>query len=488
MAEETQTQLPEGYSVIDNATVKEVRENQYGGYDLIAETISPLIGTPVEQRVPLYQTDFNTRKVSQDVIENTQSNLRKILGDDTITFHESPVDDDPTDIVNWAKAHAGQPIKALYAHDGKVRIAAPRANSGQQTQRRAFWLKKYKPTMGQYNPDEHFLTFFDAQTDADQEAIDKVDLSSDKVRERTSGSGDNKRTETVFSNVGTIQNMMYTSTAEFANGKPVPTKDLTANEVIDYIVALLRQDAPEMLVPKDVQEADKALADKLEDLKKSDQNGLYAIYTVLGSVRYMNNVSSQRRDSVRQFLQTVSINIVSMYIRTDANKVFMLSWRPTRRLDTSRSVVTGFHIEFLKNDFKSNDILLPLVDGAIINESEALQIAKDQNLYNEAEGVVQLHDMREGMDFLRAIFNDKKVRYNATIADANGKTERRLLGTTFVGIESGSSQEATDNQTDAVDTEVLSDNPFDTAVSQETEAEPTTQNDDDTIGSNPFGV
>lgn len=488
MAEETKTQLPAGYSVIDNATIKEVRENQYGGFDLIAETISPLIGTPVEQRVPLYQTDFNTREVSQDVIKNTQNNLRKILGDETITFHEKPVQDDPTDIINWAKEHAGQPIKALYVHDGKVRIAAPRANSGQQTQR-AFWLKKYKPEMGEYNPDEHFVSFLDAQTEEDQKIINDLDTSSPKIRQRTTGSGDKKRTSTSFSTVGTIQNMMYTSTGEFANGKPVPTKDLTVPEVIDYIVAVLRQDAPEVLVPKESQDADKALATKLEELKKNDQNGLYAIYTVLGSVKYMNNVSAERRDTIKTFFQTVSIEVVSMYIRTKANKVFMLSWRPTRRLDTSRSGITGFHIEFLKADFKANDILLPLVDGAIINENEALEIAKKQGLFNESTGVVELADMRQGMDFLRAIFNDKKVRYRSIIADEKGKTEHRLLGTNFVGIESTSEQEATEtNVEEATDEEVTDENPFGASEEEATSTETTTESATSSMGENPFGV
>lgn len=485
--EETQVTLPAGYAEITNATVKEVRQNQYDGFDLIAETISPLVGTKVEQRVPLYMTDFNTKKVSQDVIESTQENLRRVLGDDTITFHETPDESDPTDIINWAAAHVGAPISALYVHEGKVRIAAPRANAGQTTQRQSFWLKKYKPEMGQYDPEEHFVSFFDAQTDEDQKAI--ADLDTKKLAQSTYKG----RQSTTFFGEGVIQNVLYTSAAPY---KTV-TKDLTAVEVIDMLSAILGQDAPEVLVPKESADADKALAAKLEDLKKNDKNGLYAIYSVLGGFTYLNNVSAERRDSIKQFLNTVAINVVSMYIRTKAGRVFQLSTGPMRRLDVSRTQTHGLHIEFLKNDFKSNDILLPLVDGGIIDEAEALKIAKENGYFNEADNVVEFKEMAEGMDFLRKLFNGKTVRYRSVVADDRGATEHRLLGSNFISAKPAADADVTiEEPVDTVSTSTSSNddadiNPFagpeDDVETEEVEA-PAKEVNDAGVGENPFSV
>lgn len=484
MATETQN-LPAGYAVITNATVKEVRANQYDGWDLIAETISPLVGTPVEQRVPLYTTDFNTKKVSQDVIDSTQANLRKVLGDDTITFHETPDENDPTDIVNWAKANVGAPIEALYAHDGKIRIAAPRAQADGDKPM-SYWLKKYKPEMGNYDPEEHFMSFYDAQTDEDQAAIETLDAS------KLAKSSYKGRESTTFFGDGTIQNVMYTSAAPY---KTV-TKDLTAKEVIEYISAILSQDAPEVLVPKESADADKALAVKLEELKASDKNGIYAIYSVLGSFAYLNNVSAERKESVKQFLNTVAINVVSFYVRTKAGKVFQLSVSPMRRLDTSRPQTHGFHIEFLKNDFKSNDILLPLVDGGIIDETEALEIAKKQGVFNETEKVVELTEMSEGMAFLRELFNGKTLRYRSVVADDSKKVEHRLLGSNFISVKSAPDANVEVEEVN-VTAPVADVNPFssdddeeedvkaedvvETKVVEETPVAPTT-------GKNPFGA
>lgn len=487
--EEKQVTLPAGYAVITDATVKEVRKNQYDGFDLIAETISPLVGTPVEQRVPLYMTDFNTKKVSQDVIDATQENLRRVLGDDTITFHETPVDDDPTDIVNWAKANAGAPISELYVHEGKVRIAAPRANTGSATKHQSFWLKKYKPEMGQYDPTEHFMSFFDAQTEADQKAI--ADLDTSKLAKSTFRG---RESITFFGN-GIIQNVLYSSGAPY---KTV-TKDLTAVEVIDMLSAILSQDAPEVLVPKDAVAADKALAKQLDALKKNPKAGLYAIYSVLGGFAYLNNVSEQRRDSIKTFLDTVAINVVSMYVRTDANHVFQLSAGPMRRLDVSRPQTHGFHVEFLKNDFKSNDILLPLIDGEVIDQNEALEIAKDNGYFNEDEGVVEFADMAEGMDFLRKLFNGKSLRYRSVVADDRGATKHHLLGSNFISAtapaDEGVTIEAPVDESTVTSTATAEDvNPFasDEAPAEKKEAvvetEPAAEEDGTAVGSNPFGV
>lgn len=484
----TQTTLPAGYTVITNATVKEVRQNQYDGFDLIAETISPLVGTPVEQRVPLYMTDFNTKKVSQDVIENTQENLRRVLGDDTITFHEVPDENDPTDVVNWVAAHVGAPISELFVHEGKIRIAAPRANSG-SAPTSPLWLKKYKPEFGEYDPEEHFMSFFDAQTDDDQKAIDNLDT---KVLAKSSYRG---RESTTFFGEGIIQNMMFTSGAPY---KTV-TKDLTAVEVIDFLSAILSQDAPEVLVPAASVAADKELAQKLEDLKADPKTGLYAIYSVLGGYAYLNNVSEQRHDAVKSFLDTVSINVVSMYIRTKADRVFQLSMGPMRRLDTSRSNTHGFHIEFLKNDFKSNDILLPLIDGEIIDQNEALEIAKSKGFFNNTTGVVELNTMAEGMEFLRALFNNKEVRYRSVVADDRGVTEHRLLGSNFISAKAPADADVEVKAVDdsAVEPDASDENPFASAPAESVD-EPTVVVDasesatkdvaDVVTGDNPFGV
>ena len=481
--EETQVTLPAGYAEITNATVKEVRKNQYDGFDLIAETISPLVGKPVEQRVPLYTTDFNTKKVSQDVIENTQSNLRRVLGDDTITFREVPDEKDPTDITNWAAAHVGAPISALYVHEGKVRIAAPRANSGQTAQRQSFWLKKYKPEMGVYDPEEQFVSFFDAQTAEDQKAIDELDTK--KLAQSTY----NGRQSTTFFGEGTIQNVLYTSAAPY---KTV-TKDLTAIEVIDYVSAILSQDAPEVLVPKASADADKELAKKLTELKDNEKNGIYAIYSVLGGFTYLNNVSAERRDSVKQFLNTVAINVVSMYIRTKADKVFQLSIGPMRRLDVSRTQTHGLHIEFLKNDFKSNDVLLPLVDGGIIDEAEALKIAKENGYFNEDDNLVEFKEMAEGMDFLRKLFNGKTVRYRSVVADDRGATEKRLLGSNFISAKPAADadvtvEEPTEAPATASTAEADDVNPFDNSDDASTDADEAKETESDEIGANPFGI
>lgn len=503
MAQEQNVTLPAGYSVITNATVKEVRANQYNGFDLIAETISPLVGTKVEQRVPLYTTDFQTHQVSQDVIEGTQANLRRVLGDDNITFHETPDETDPNDIVNWAAAHVGAPISALYVHEGKVRIAAPRANNG-DSPRQSFWLKKYSEDMGAYNPDENYLSFFDAQTEADQKAIE--DLNT-KVLAQSSFKG---HTSITFFGEGTIQNVIYSSAVPY-NARAA-AKDLTAHEVIDLLVAVLSQDAPEVLVPKASVDADKALAVKLLDLKNNDKNGLYAIYSVLGGVNYLNNVSEERRDTVKQFLNTVSIDIVTMYIRTKANKVFQLSTNPMRRLDVSRSQTHGLHIEFLKNDFKSNDILLPLVDGNVIDEAEALRIAKDNGYVNAETGLVELADMAQGMEYLRQLFNGKTVRYRSVVADDRAKTgtiaktEKRMMSSNFISAKPaddaqpaeavGAKDAAPEVEPEpikviAAKTDVPSSdfNPFDVAPAAEEEpkaAEPV--EDGSAIGSNPFAI
>lgn len=466
--------LPAGYSVIDNATIKEVRENQYNGYDLIAETVSPLTNSVIEQRVPLYMTDFKTHEVSDDVIANTEKQLREVLGDDTITFHATPDANDKTDIVNWAKEHAGSPIKALYVHDGKIRISAPRSDNQQTGERRSFWLRSYREEYGAYDPEQYYVPFIEAQTEEDQEAIKNLDTKSPHISE----SKFRNRKNTTFFGEGVIQDVFYTSGADF-NTK---TEDKDMPTIYAMISATLAQDAPEVLVPKESQDADKALAKEIDKLGADPENGLYALYAVLGGYRYLNNVSDQRRDPVKQILSKQNIKVVSMYIRTATGKVFQLSVNPTRKLDLSNPRTHGLHIEFLGNDFKSNDVLFALVEGGIVDDAEVLEIAKAQGVYNADENRVILPDMPAAMDFLRAIFKDKVVRYRSVIADDRGPVDHSRLGSNFISarnaddkdvkVEAPVENEVTDSPV-VDDTTPTTDDPFaDVQTPAEDEADP----------------
>ena len=478
--------LPEGYSVITNATVKDLRKTPYDTYELIASTTSPLTGTEIEQRMPLYTTDFNTRKESDDVVAATQANLREALGDDSIVFRATPDESDENDLINWVKAHVGDPIKAIYLHEGKARIAAPRPQT-EGGQHRTLWLKKYKPEMGTYNPDEHYLSFFDAQTDEDQAAINALDTSSSKISESTFRG----RKSTAFFGTGTIQDVTT------ANGAPfnTQTKEMSIVELAETISAILSMDAPEALVSKEHVTSDKALAEKLNTFGDNPNDGLYALYALLGGYRYLNNVSEERAPQVKALIDSLNISVVTMYVRTGANKTFQLSANPMRKLDLSRPSTHGLHIEFSRDDFKSDDIMLPLVNGDIIDQNEALQVAKDLNLYNENTHRVELATYVQGMDYLRELFNGKTIRYRSTIADDRGKTEHRLLGSNFISATAPTTEEQVTVEepvNDTVETVVDMGNPFAQADSEKTEEpaveDTATNTPTEDVIENPFAI
>lgn len=471
------TELPKNYDAVKNATLKEVRKNKYGSYDMIVEIKSGLTGTVVEQPVPLYIHEFNTDVVSEDVINRTQSRVREILGDDTITIHAEPDASDQTDIVTWAQNHQHAPISELYTHNGKLRISAPSASNGQMT---SMYRKKFNGE-GTYDPNTQLLSFFDAQTDENQTQINNlkgsnIKESSYKGRQRVNFFG-TARVEDVIS----VSGVPYQTTP----------KDYSRDELINVISAILSQDAPEILVPKDHLESDKATAANLQDLKSNENAGLYQILSVLGGFTYVNNVSEERRDAVKATLSTTAISVVTMYLRTPADRVFQLSVGPMRKLDLSRTDIRGFHIEFLKNDFKSTDVLLPLVDGGFIDENEAIAVAKKQNVYDEAKGMIEFKDSYQALDYLRALFKNKEVSYRSEIKNDRAVTEKRLLGSTFVSIQEPSDANVVvetpteTNVAESVSEEI--DTNFDPFATDDDSTEDTAPTNDDTP-SNPFGV
>lgn len=475
------TELPKNYDAVKNATLKEVIKNKYGSYDMIVEIKSGLTGTIVEQPVPLYIHEFNTDVVSEDVVNRTQSRVREILGDDTITIHAEPDASDKTDIVTWSADHAHAPISELYTHNGKLRISAPSASNGQMT---SMYRKKYKGE-GTYDPNTQLLSFFDAQTDANQAQINalkgsNIKESSYKGRQRVNFYG-TARVEDVIS----ISGVPYQTTP----------KDYTRDELIDVISAILNQDAPEILVSAEHVASDKQTAANLQDLKANENAGLYQILSILGGFTYVNNVSEERHDQVKATLSTTAISVVTMYLRTPAERVFQLSPGPMRKLDLSRTDIRGFHIEYLKNDFKSTDVLLPLVDGGFVDENEAIEVAKRQGVYSDAKGMIEFNDSYQALDYLRSLFKNKEVSYRSEIKNDRSVTEKRLLGSTFVSIQEPSdanvtveapvetaSTETTTNTAPEVDVN------FDPFATEDEATKTTKPEETDDTPSNPFGI
>lgn len=425
---------------IDDAKLKGARVNRYGSQELVYAIADPWnpSAPAIEQEVRLYTSPFGSQEPDDQIIAQTQENLRTALNSDEITFHAQPDPNDPNDIINWAKSHPDVNVN-IYTVNGKVRLTDKVATgNGSGAFGGSQFLKKYNPSKQEpFDPDKFLVGFLDAQTEEDQHTINQLDLTNGSLSESTYNG---KKRVTFFGN-GTIDRTIFTGTAPFVNGAHAETEDATVIQLIDKLLPVL------------VTDADKDVADKLTALKSNPSAGLYNVYEIIGGY-YANNVSETFQTAIKSILNTVSGVIATFYVRTQAGKLFQVSTGPMRSNGK-------LHIEFLAADFKPIDVTRPLLQSGLVDRMEMTQIAAELGFFTKEKGLV-LNNPGEALTFLNAIFQGRSVRYFSAVMSNGQKSDTQRLGSRIYSVgesQAPTPRDVTNSSTVAIETKTVQPEP-----------------------------
>lgn len=175
-------------NLIKNTKIEYVEDNTNGGDpNLVFSFPNPLDEEEPQLRtIRLFTTDRKTKAISEDTIAQTEKILQTNLNDESITFAADPKQAKDTDIRHWVKAHKGENIDNVYQNGQYYQLGL---GTGSSNFGGSNHLKTYHPDKATepYNPAEHRMSVFNAQTEELQQAIKNNDTSHNDVYQKRNG-------------------------------------------------------------------------------------------------------------------------------------------------------------------------------------------------------------------------------------------------------------------------------------------------------------
>ena len=388
--------------LIENTRIEYVEDNENGiDPNLVFSFPNPLDeDEPQLRQIRLFTRDRN-RQLSDEVISQTQDILRTNLNDDTITFAATPDEAEDTDIRNWVKEHKGEEINNVYQNGQYYQLGL---NNGTSNFGGSKHLTNYNPDTAteKYDPTQHRMGVFNAQTDEAKEAMRNGDttFNNGTVRIYKKRNG----------NVGVeLNHVIHDVVLESANAFGAETDKNTRLDFLDEVIesySIIKKQEPNKLSVEDVQE----FRDKVA--KEPHKYGYRALMEFIGGSTaplLPKNVSSIAKDTLENSTRLTA----ALYIKNPETGIIYRSSRQTVRPDISGQNYNPNFLEFFAKDEARKDVVAYLSNFNIPDfdkvASEALKEVlkgKVSNLDNPDFGDVPT----TMLTFMQHILNGREIR------------------------------------------------------------------------------
>lgn len=380
-----------------------------GRYELHVVIPNPLApGQFIERAVTLWHAKPGDTNPDVSTIEQTQTALRRSLGDNSITFSYPLNTADPNNIQAWLAAHPNAKVTELY-QKGRYTQLGDTSQSSQFGDSK--YLKLWEPKSNvAFDPNVNFVRLFDALPMPLQRAISSGNFHGDGFRTTRSGN--------VYL---TIDNEVVDHVAfATANAYESNSKDMSCRDIAADIVRTIQQMAttPEA----------KNIGQEIVNLVQQGQPyGLSTLVKIVGGM----NAPRLKNDSVlngavKSILQTASRVTLQMYVRNldtgFIHRVSSFKFRgEIRRNDVG--------LEFALADYQPVDVDEFLLNGLGIAPSEIINIAKEHGLTKNDQGqeVPNRDTVNDALKLFNAILENREVTINTMVAKANGPRDVTML-------------------------------------------------------------
>lgn len=389
--------------LLENTRIEYVEDSERGGDpNLVFSMPNPLDEDQPQMRsIRLWTKDRESNQVSDETVQTTEESLRKNLNDDSITFAADPKDAEDTDIRHWAKEHQGEPIENVYQRGQYYQLGL---NTGNSAAGGSKFLRTYDPNTATepYNPEQHRMGVFNAQSDDLKTAIQKNDTTHDSVYKKRNG------------NFGVAFNdhIIHDVVLESANNYKEKTENTTR---VEFLESLL--DAFDIVKKKEANKITKEeLEEFLEKVKANpEKHGFKELMRFIGGATaplLPKQIASIAKDALQSSTRTT----VAFYIKNpDTGYIYR-----TSKLNVNPDI-TRFEpnfLEYFTGDISRKDVIDFATNLQIPDFSEvSLQI-----LDTQLNGSIKnLDDPEFGdvpttvLDFIKALVVNRKITLTSNI-------------------------------------------------------------------------
>ena len=380
-----------------------------GRYELHVVIPNPLApGQFIERTVTLWHAKPGDTNPDVSTIEQTQTALRRSLGDNSITFSYPLNTADPNNIQAWLAAHPNAKVTELY-QKGRYTQLGNTSESSQFGDSK--YLKLWEPKSNvAFDPNVNFVRLFDALPMPLQRAISSGNFHGDGFRTTRSGN--------VYL---TIDNEVVDHVAfATANAYESNSKDMSCRDIAADIVRTIQQMAT-------TPEAKNIGQEIINIVQQGQPYGLSTLVKIVGGM----NAPRLKNDNVlngavKSILQTASRVTLQMYVRNldtgFIHRVSSFKFRgEIRRNDVG--------LEFALADYQPVDVDEFLLNGLGIAPSEIINIAKENGLTKDDQGqeVPNRDTVNDALKLFNAILENREVAINTMVAKANGPRDVTML-------------------------------------------------------------
>lgn len=389
--------------LLENTTIEYVEDSERGGDpNLVFSMPNPLDEEQPQMRsIRLWTKERGSNQVSEETVQTTEESLRKNLNDESITFAADPKDAEDTDIRHWAKEHKGEQIDNVYQRGQYYQLGL---NVGNSASGGSNFLRTYDPNTATepYDPEQHRMGVFNAQSDDLKTAIRNNDVTHDSVYKKRNG------------NFGVAFNnhIIHDVVLESANGFKEKTDNTTR---VEFLESLL--DAFDIVKKKEANKiTKKELEEFLEKVKTNpEKHGFKELMRFIGGATaplLPKQIASIAKDALQSSTRTT----IAFYIKNpDTGYIYR-----TSKLNVNPDI-TGFEpnfLEYFTGDISRKDIVDFVTNLQIPDFNEvSLQI-----LDTQLNGSIKnLDDPDFGdvpttvLDFIKALVVNREITLTSNI-------------------------------------------------------------------------
>ena len=395
---------------LKNAVARSIEQDpRTGRYELHVVIPNPLApGQFIERTVTLWHSKPGDTNPDMSTIEQTQTALRRSLGDNNITFSYPLNMTDPNNVQSWLTAHPNAHVTELYQKGRYMQLG----NASQSSQfGDSEYLKLWEPKSNvAFDPNVNFVRLFDVLPMPLQRAISSQNFHGDGFKTTRSGN--------VYL---TIENEVVDHVAfATANAYESNSKDMSCRDIAADIVRTIQQMAT-------TPEAKNIGQEIINIVQQGQPYGLSTLVKIVGGMnapRLKNE--SVLNGAIKSILQTASRATLQMYVRNlDTGLIHRVSSFKFRG-EIGRN---DAGLEFALADYQPVDIDEFLLNGLGIAPSEIINIAKENGLTKDDQGqeVPNRDTVNDALKLFNAILENREVTINTMVAKPNGPRDVTML-------------------------------------------------------------
>lgn len=397
---------------IKNAKVTALVHNtQFDNYELRFEYPNILLpGANVQQSIRLFTRREANGAHDPELIAQVQGNIRESLGNENLNFNVPINPADPNDVAVYLKANGPVSAQNIVQNGAYFNLGS---GAGSRFGNSRFLQHVDPKTTVAYDPQKQSVSFFDALTRQQQEAIQSIDTAQPWISASRNG-------QTTYAYVeGIIDHVVFSNANEYrSTPKQVKLADL---------ITSIAKYAP--IAENDVT---KQILERIAGLPTSGQP--YGLSNIVGAVGGMDAARLDKdpavQTSIQALLKSVARMALIVYVK---HPLTGYVYKMTQLRFPNEFRENSIYAETLQSEYASADIMNLPLQQLKVDPSELQATLVEKDYYNkDADGnpvSVKWDDVDSGLNVLNAVLSGRQITVRTRIAGSDGPADPTRLGT-----------------------------------------------------------